>query len=350
MTNKSIPQFTIEPLNSDIIQSLQNKLDNKTKPPGSLGKLEEIAVMAGAVLNDTNPVLERPVIVVFAGDHGIAREGVSLYPQEVTLQMVLNFLNGGAAINVLADENGIDLVIVDAGVNGDLSGHPGLVNRKTGRGTGNFLKEPAMSREECVRAISSGAEIVEKIHDKGTNIIGFGEMGIGNTSSASVIMSLICGIPFDECVGRGTGHDDAGVQKKTALLREAMKFHAVGSDPLTILSTFGGFEIAMMCGAMLKSAEKRMIILVDGFIATAAFIAAHAMNENIIEYAVFSHQSDERGHGAILRYLKVEPVLSMNMRLGEGTGAALAYPIVSSAVSILNNMATFESARVSKRN
>ncbi len=341
--------FKIEPLDDGIKSIIQGKLDSKTKPPGSLGRLEEIAVRAGAVLNDTKPMLERPVIVVFAGDHGIAAEGVSLYPQEVTLQMVLNFLNGGAAINVLANEHGIDLVIVDAGVNGDLSEHPGLVNRKTGPGTANFLKEPAMTRKQCVRAITAGSEIVEEINEKGTNIIGFGEMGIGNTSSASIIMSLMCGIPIEKCVGRGTGHDESGVQKKTALLKEAMKYHAAGSDPLTVLSTFGGFEIAMMCGAMLKSAENRMIILVDGFIATAAFLAAHAINEKIVEYAVFSHQSDERGHGAILRYLNAEPVLSMNMRLGEGTGAALVYPIVKSAVSILNNMATFESAGVSNR-
>lgn len=342
--------FNIPPVNKDITAALQHKIDNKTKPPGSLGQLEKIALQAGAIQQTLSPVLQQPAIVVFAGDHGIAREGVSPFPQEVTYQMVFNFLQGGAGINVFTRQHEMQIRVVDAGVNFDFHQHPGLIHAKVGMGTKSYLHEPAMTMIQCHEAIEKGAAIVREIHQEGCNVIGFGEMGISNTSSAAIIMSLLCDIPLAQCIGRGTGLDDEGLAKKHAILSEAIARHkGIEKTPLQVLSTFGGFEIAMMCGAMLQAAAAGMIILVDGFIATAALLVASELDKHILDYCIFTHQSNEQGHQLMLAHLNAVPLLQLGMRLGEGTGAAVAYPLIRSAVNFLNEMASFESAGVSNK-
>ena len=342
-------KYLIPPVSSKIEVDLKKKIDGKTKPPGSLGRLETLALQCGKIQNSLNPELVNPTILVFAGDHGITEEGVSPYPQEVTAQMVLNFLNGGAAINVFCRQNNISLHVVDAGVKTDLPGHAELIKAKIGRGTKNFCKEPAMSLEECERAIDKGAELSRTVPVSTCNVIGFGEMGIGNTSSAAALTQRFTGLPVEDCVGKGTGLDDSGLEQKQNTIRQALEKHAEIKEPQALLATFGGFEIAMMVGAMLESAVLKRIILIDGFIAAAAFLAASRIVPEIQQYAVFTHQSDEQGHAEILKYLQVEPLISLGMRLGEGTGAAVAFPILKSAVSFLNQMASFESAGVSGR-
>ena len=342
-------KFLIPPVSSNINVDLKKKIDGKTKPPGSLGRLETLALQCGRIQNSLTPELINPTILVFAGDHGITEEGVSPYPQEVTAQMVLNFLNGGAAINVFCRQNNISLHVVDAGVKTDLPGHAELIKAKIGRGTKNFCKEPAMSLEECERAIDKGAELSRTVPVSTCNVIGFGEMGIGNTSSAAALTQRFTGLPVENCVGKGTGLDDSGLAQKQNIIRQALEKHAEIKEPQAVLSTFGGFEIAMMVGAMLESAVLKRIILIDGFIASAAFLSASRIVPEIKQYAVFTHKSDEQGHAEILKYLQVEPLISLGMRLGEGTGAAVAFPILQSAVSFLKHMASFESAGVSGR-
>ena len=342
-------KFLIPPVSSNINVDLKKKIDGKTKPPGSLGRLETLALQCGRIQNSLTPELINPTILVFAGDHGITEEGVSPYPQEVTAQMVLNFLNGGAAINVFCRQNNISLHVVDAGVKTDLPGHAELIKAKIGRGTKNFCKEPAMSLEECERSIDKGAELSRTVPVSTCNVIGFGEMGIGNTSSAAALTQCFTGLPVENCVGKGTGLDDSGLAQKQNIIRQALEKHAEIKEPQAVLSTFGGFEIAMMVGAMLESAVLKRIILIDGFIASAAFLAASIIVPEIKQYAVFTHKSDEQGHAEILKYLQVEPLISLGMRLGEGTGAAVAFPILQSAVSFLKHMASFESAGVSGR-
>jgi len=331
-----------------MLSQLQNKINNKTKPLSSLGVLEEIALQIGKVQNTVSPELKNPTIVVFAGDHGITDEGVSPFPKEVTMQMVMNFLNGGAAINVFCKQNNIKLLVADAGVDFDFDPGLPLIHAKIGKGTKNILLQPAMTQNECKEAMRQGGVIVNQQYTEGCNIIGFGEMGIGNTSSAALLMSKFCKLPIEKCVGKGTGLDDDGLKRKTAILQKAIEKHGSISDPIEILSTFGGLEIAMMAGAMLKAAELGMIILVDGFITTSALIAACHLNKQILENCIFCHQSDEQGHKLMLKFLGVKPLLNLNMRLGEGTGAAVAYPLIKAAVTFLNEMASFESAGVSK--
>lgn len=335
--------------NAELQQKLQAKIDNKTKPIGALGRLERLALQVGRVQQSLDTELRRPAMLVFAGDHGVAASGVSPYPQEVTRQMVLNFLAGGAAINVFARQNGMAVRVVDAGVNHDFGQIDGLINAKIGFGTRNFLEEPAMTRAECEAAIKQGAAISMREIEQGSNVLGFGEMGIGNTSSASILTSKLCGLPLEQCVGRGTGLDDAGLEKKRALLAAAVVKHTDAREPLDVLATFGGFEIAMMTGAMLAAAERRSLLLIDGYIATSALLAAASLYPAIKDYCVFAHESGEPGHARQLAWLGVEPLLSLDMRLGEGTGAALAYPLVQAAVNFLNQMASFESAGVSGR-
>jgi len=327
-------------------QALQHKIDFKTKPLGSLGKLESIALKIGKIQQSLSPELKKPTILIFAGDHGLADEGVSPYPKEVTFQMVMNFLNGGAAINVFCMQNELALKVVDAGVDYDFPADLNLVHAKIAHGTRNILKEPAMSREICFQAISKGRELVALEHAGGCNVIGFGEMGIGNTSSAALLMHKYTGIAIEECTGRGTGHDDEGLKKKLHILKQvAEKYHV--TEPVDILATYGGLEIAMMCGAMLEAKEKEMVILVDGFIATAAMIAASHINRAVPDNAIFCHVSGEKGHKLMLQYLEADPVLSLGLRLGEGSGVAVAYPLIKAAVSFLNEMASFEEAGVS---
>ena len=341
--------FQINSLSTDMIPILQQKIDQKTKPPGSLGKLERLALQIGQIQHTLEPALQNPHIIVFAADHGIAADKVSAYPQEVTVQMVHNFLAGGAAINVFARQHDLTLYIVDAGVNGDIPEHPQLLDRKIAPGTRNFRYEPAITTAQCAQAIRKGAEIVQQIRTLGCNTIAFGEMGIGNTSSAAVLMSILGNIPLEACVGRGTGLDDEGLTRKTSILREAISFHSISTDPFTVLSTFGGFEIAMLCGAFLQAAEGQMIILVDGFIVSSALLVAARLYPEVLEYCIFSHLSDESGHQKLLALLNADPLLRLNMRLGEGVGAVLAYPLVESAVCFLNEMASFASAGVSTK-
>lgn len=332
-----------------LAEQLQHKIDTKTKPLGSLGKLEKIALQMGLVQQTLEPTIEKPTLLVFAADHGLADEGVSPFPKEVTAQMVLNFVNGGAAINVFCRANGLDLKVIDAGVDFDFPSHSALINAKVAKGTKSILSQAAMSADECLMAIEKGRELVKNLKQEGCNTVAFGEMGIGNTSSAALLMSKICNIPIEKCVGRGTGHDEAGLRKKTAILSKALSMHPNVSGPLNVLATFGGFEIAMMTGAMLGAFEQGMIILVDGFITTSALIVAHSINNEILKSCIFSHQSDEQGHKLMLEYLKADPLLNLDMRLGEGSGAAVAFPLLKSAVNFLNEMASFEDAGVSNK-
>jgi nicotinate-nucleotide--dimethylbenzimidazole phosphoribosyltransferase len=333
----------------DILEQLQQKIDFKTKPIGSLGSLEKLALQIGLLQNTVTPKLSNQTIVVFAGDHGIAKNGVSAFPQEVTFQMVMNFLQGGAAINIFSNQNNITLKIVDSGVNFDFEINKNLTNAKIAHGTKSFLKEKAMTENQLQQCFDKGAEIVNQIVKNGCNVIGFGEMGIGNTSSATMLMSYLCNLPIEKCVGRGTGLDDLQFENKISILKQAKTFHGHLENPKEVLQTFGGFEIAQMCGAMLSAFENNVLILVDGFIASNAFLVAYKINAAIIQNAVFCHLSDEFGHQNLLNYLGVEPLLKLNMRLGEGTGCAVAYPFIESAVNFLNNMASFESARISNK-
>jgi nicotinate-nucleotide--dimethylbenzimidazole phosphoribosyltransferase len=334
-------------------EQLLHKINRKTKPVGALGMLEEIALQVGLIQNTLSPVIINPQIVVFAGDHGIAATGkVNPYPQIVTAQMILNFVNGGAAINVFCKQNTIGLTVVDAGVNFDFETSLPIVHAKIKHGTNDYSTDNAMSADEAIAAIEQGKEIVEQIFENGCNTIGFGEMGIGNTSSASLIMHHYLGIPMKDCVGRGTGTNDEQLQLKLQILEAVSSFHQLHLKEFTVvdlLSKVGGYEIAMMAGAYLKAAEQKMIIVVDGFIATAALLIARETDPSIINNCVFAHCSDENGHRSILNYLTAKPLLQLGMRLGEGTGAALAIPLIQSAVNFLNEMASFESAGVSNQ-
>ncbi|MEQ1530441.1 MAG: nicotinate-nucleotide--dimethylbenzimidazole phosphoribosyltransferase [Methylococcales bacterium] len=338
--------FAISPLETDLTAALQHKIDQKTKPLGALGQLEKLALKIGLLQNTLTPRLKNPSIIIFAGDHGIAAAGVSAYPQSVTAQMVGNFLAGGAAISVFAKQHSIDLWIVDAGVNGDLAGHPRLIAAKIGKGTQNFLLGPAMSTASCNKALQAGANLVLQQSLTDCNCIGFGEMGIGNTSSAALLMHCLTNIPLEHCVGRGTGLNDSQLQHKLAVLQQALTVHGVSQDPLQTLSTFGGFEIAMMVGAYLKAAELGMLILVDGFIAGSALLVASRLYPQVLDYCIFSHVSDETGHKALLATFAAEPLLNLQLRLGEGSAIALAYPLVQSALLFLNDMASFAEAGV----
>lgn len=343
-------KFDINPPAQALKSALLNKIDQKTKPQGALGMLETIALQIGLVQHSLNPTLNRPVLLVFAGDHGVTEAGVSPYPQAVTAQMVFNFLQGGAAINVFARQNNMRLRIVDAGVNATFAVHPDLINAKIGFGTKNFLTQPAMSAEQCNLAMMQGATLAKQEIDAGTNVLGFGEMGIGNTSSASCLMSVLCELPIEQCVGRGTGLDDSGLARKTELLKKALAKHSIREgNPLQALATFGGFEIAMMTGAMLGAAQHKAMLLIDGFIATAALLVAYQLQPDILSYCIFTHCSGEAGHRKLLEYLNAKPLLDAGLRLGEGTGAALAYPLVLAAVNFLNEMASFESAGISEQ-
>ncbi len=339
--------FNIPTVNTHLSAEIQHKIDFKTKPIEALGLLEKVAFQIANVQQNPSPTLLNPHLVVFAADHGLAREGVSKYPPEVTFQMVLNFVGGGAAINVFSKQNGLTLQVVDAGVMGNFPDTLPIIHQKVAHGTKSSWQESAMTLDEATKCIELGAKIVQDISAKDCNIIGFGEMGIGNTSAASLLMSKICNLPLSDCVGRGTGIDDEGLKHKIFVLEQVLAKHELVKKPLEVLASVGGLEIVQMVGAMLQAAQNQMIILVDGFIATSAFLVAHALEPNVLDYAIFCHQSDENGHRLMLEYLKAEPLLKLNLRLGEGTGCALAYPLVQAAVNFLNEMASFESAGVS---
>jgi nicotinate-nucleotide--dimethylbenzimidazole phosphoribosyltransferase len=341
---------------TSLVQQLRQKIDTKTKPLGALGQLEAIALQVGLIQQSLSPTIANPHIIVFAGDHGIAQtELVNPYPQAVTAQMVLNFLRGGAAINVLCKQHHIALKIVDAGVNHQWSAaiqQEDFIQVKLGPGTRNYIDEPAMSEADVQKAIEEGRKIVHAIYQQGCNTVGFGEMGISNTSSASLLMSVQLRLPVHECTGRGTGATDSQLEIKKYVLQKVVDKYDLNScadRPLKLLSLVGGFEIAMMVGAYLQAAANRMVIVVDGFIATAALLAARQMNPEVVRYCVFAHASDEKGHQKMLTSLQAKPLLHLGLRLGEGTGAALAIPLIQSAVAFLNEMASFESAGVSTK-
>ena len=328
-------------------EALCHRIDNKTKPLGALGQLEALALRLGLILGSETPQLKHPHLVVFAADHGLAAQGVSAYPSDVTWQMVENFLAGGAAVSVLARQHGLNLSIVDAGVRHDFAPRPGLLMRKIGPGTADALSGPAMSETECAAAIETGQGVVRGLPG---NAVLLGEMGIGNTSSAAMLLARLAQLPIERCTGRGTGLDDAALARKVDVLRAVLARHADAVQPLQALAAFGGFEIAMMVGAVLQAAMERRVIVVDGFIAGAAVLVAAALQPAVLQRCVFAHQSGEAGHAFMLEHLKAVPLLSLGLRLGEGSGAALVWPLLESACRILAEMASFESAGVSQRN
>jgi nicotinate-nucleotide--dimethylbenzimidazole phosphoribosyltransferase len=345
VTILSIPTV-IPTINPVLASRLDHAIANKTKPLGSLGVLESLAKQIGLIQGSAHIDLDKPAIFVFAGDHGIVAEGVSAYPQEVTWQMVENFLAGGAAINVFARQNNCGLYIVDAGVNHEFGHRDGLIARKLAPGTRNFAQEPAMTAETCHAAMSCGMELVAALEGK---VIGFGEMGIGNTTAAAALMHKLTGIPVAQCVGAGTGLSPGGVLHKQRVIEAAVERHAAAVTPLEVLATFGGLEIAMMAGAMLKAAERRMVLLIDGFIVTSALLVAARLQPAILDYCVFSHCSEESGHKRMLEHLGAQPLLQLGLRLGEGTGCALALPLLHASVNFMKEMATFEAAQVSEK-
>ena len=325
---------------------LRHKIDHKTKPLGALGLLEGLALQLGLIQRSESPCLQQPQVLVFAADHGIAAEGVSAYPQAVTVQMVGNMLAGGAAINVFARQHGFALQVVDAGVAADLPAHPQLLPRKIALGTKNLCQEAAMSREQAHAALTAGMQVVQALPG---NVVAFGEMGIANTSPAALLLARLTGASIADATGRGTGLDDQQLLHKQGVLKRALARHPA-SQPLDVvgeLAALGGFEIAMMAGAMLQAASERRVVLVDGFIAGAAALVAQALAPQVRDYLVFCHRSAETGHRLLLAHLAAKPLLELDLRLGEGTGALLAWPLVQSAANFLNEMASFESAGVS---
>lgn len=334
-------------------RALQAKIDQKTKPLGSLGRLEALALRLGLVLGSESPQLDEPQMIVCAADHGLAARGVSAFPSDVTWQMVENFLAGGAAVSVLARQHGLSLTVVDCGVRHDFvppgsaeGVRMGLVVRKVGPGTADSLEGPAMTAEQCMQAVTNGRSLVRELHG---NAVLLGEMGIGNTSAASMLMSRLTGHNISQCTGAGTGLDAAAVERKVALLRQVLERHSEARAPLHALAAFGGFEIATLVGIVLQAASERRVIVVDGFISTSAVLVAQALAPRVLQRCVFAHCSGERGHALMLEYLKAEPLLDLGLRLGEGSGAALAWPLLMSACRILDEMASFASAGVSEQ-
>ena len=326
--------------------ALRHKIDRKTLPHGALGRLAALAERLGAILGTTEPRLDKPQLVVFAADHGIAARGVSAYPSDVTGQMVGNFVAGGAAVSVLARQHGIAQTVVDCGVRRDFDAAPGLHTAKIAPGTADCSVGPAMSAAQCGQALANGIELVKGLPG---NALLLGEMGIGNTSPAALLTARLGGIDVAEVTGAGTGLDAAGIARKTAVLREALAANAGATAPLAVLAALGGFEIATMVGSVLQAASERRVVVVDGFIASAAVLVASKIAPHVLQRCVFAHRSDERGHARLLQLLGAEPLIDMGLRVGEGSGAALAWPLLVSACAILNEMATFESAGVSDK-
>jgi len=322
---------------------LQQSLDQKTKPRGALGRLEALALQLGLVLGSAAPRLSQPQMLVFAADHGLAARGVSAFPPAVTAQMVLNFLAGGAAVSVLARQHSLALTVIDCGVATGFAPHPQLLSRRIAPGTADSSLGPAMTAAQCDTAIANGRAL---IRDLPGNAVLLGEMGIGNSSAAALLLARLCDLEIDACTGAGTGLDDAGVARKAAILRRVLALHDQARAPLQALAAFGGFEIATMVGSIMEAAARRRVIVVDGFITTAAVLVASRLAADILPCCVFSHRSGERGHALMLSHLRAEPLLDLGLRLGEGSGAALAWPLLVSACAILNEMASFTDAGV----
>ena len=326
--------------------ALQRRIDSKTKPLGALGQLEALMLRIGLILGSETPTLSEPQLMVFAGDHGLARRGVSAYPSDVTWQMVENFLAGGAAVSVLARQHGLNLTVVDAGVAHEFAPRAGLVIAKIAAGTADSSEQPAMSTDQCATAITAGKTLLAQ---RPGNALLLGEMGIGNTSAAALLLARLQNLSIEACTGRGTGLDDAGLQRKIATLSAVLQLHTAATEPLQALAALGGFEIAMMVGAVLQAALERRVIVVDGFIASSAVLVAARMQPAVLERCVFAHRSMESGHRLMLEALGAEPLLDLGLRLGEGSGAAMAWPLLNSACLILREMASFESAGVSQQ-
>jgi nicotinate-nucleotide--dimethylbenzimidazole phosphoribosyltransferase len=339
---------SIPPLHLELADALQACIDAKTKPRGALGRLETIAFRLGLMQGTLAPQFHAPTVVVFAGDHGLTAEGVSAFPAAVTLQMVENFLAGGAAINVFARQHALRMFVVDAGVAGTPTAHPALRSLKVRAGTRNALEGPALEPDEVSRCLANGATLASELFGYGCNALLPGEMGIGNTSAAALVLARLLDLPLADCIGRGAGHDEAGLARKAAVLEQVDARHSDARGALEVLGAFGGCEIATMAGAMLEAASRRMLVLVDGFIATAAVAAAADLDRRVLDYCLFAHVSNERGHRLALRALDAHPILDLGLRLGEGSGAALAWPLVVSAAAFLREMATFDSAGVSE--
>lgn len=325
---------------------LQRKLDSKTKPLGALGQLEALALKLGLILGTDAPSLQAPQMLVCAADHGLTAQGVSAYPSDVTWQMVENFLAGGAAVSVLARQHGLALTVADCGVRRSLAPRPGLIDCRIAAGTQDASTGPAMSESQCAQAIENGRAIVRSLPG---NTLLLGEMGIGNTSAASMLLARLGAHDIAQCTGAGTGLDQAGVDRKTAVLSRVLARHAGATAPLDALAAFGGFEIATLAGATLQAAQERRVVVVDGFISSAAVLVASRLHPLVLQRCVFAHRSGERGHSLMLRELGAEPLLDLGLRLGEGSGAALAWPLLVSSCLLLQGMASFASAGVSER-
>jgi nicotinate-nucleotide--dimethylbenzimidazole phosphoribosyltransferase len=326
--------------------ALQHKLDNKTKPLGALGQMEDLALRLGLILGSTAPELIDPQILVYAADHGLAAHGVSAYPSDVTWQMVNNFLAGGAAISVLARQHGIALQVVDCGVRHDFAPHLGLIDLKIAHGSADSLSQAAMSAAQCEQALINGAQL---LHDLPGNALLLGEMGIGNTSAASLLMARLCDLPIGDCTGAGTGLNPSAISRKTQILAQVLEKHAAAQTPLDALAALGGLEIAIMVGSIVQAARENRVIVVDGFITSSAVLVAAALQPSVLERCIFSHCSGERGHALLLEHLQAQPLLNLGLRLGEGSGAALAWPLLQSACAILAEMASFDSAGVTNK-
>ncbi|WP_434778293.1 nicotinate-nucleotide--dimethylbenzimidazole phosphoribosyltransferase [Neisseria sp. Ec49-e6-T10] len=340
--------FNINKPDDDILPLLEDKINNLTKPKGSLGALEDLATQIGWIQQTLSPQLNYPHHIVFAADHGIAHEKVSLSPQEITYQMILNFLSGGAGVNFLAKQHGFTMKIVDAGVNYQFKPDTGIIDLKIRNETRNFLYEAAMTHEELEFAIEQGAKIVDGCADEGCNVLCIGEMGIANTSASSMWMTCLTDIPLEQCVGAGSGLNSQGVSHKYNVLKQALENYQGDYSTWDIIRYFGGFEMVMTVGAMLRAAELKMVILIDGFIMTCCLLAASKLYPEVLSYAVFGHQGDEAGHKQVLDYLGAKPLLNLGLRLGEGTGALCAYPLVESAVKMINEMSSFKKVQVTK--
>jgi nicotinate-nucleotide--dimethylbenzimidazole phosphoribosyltransferase len=338
MTALSAIAAAIKPIDAALEPLLRAKLDGKAKPPGSLGRIEDLAVRIGLIQHRLDPRIARTDLYVFAGDHGLTDEGVSAYPSSVTTAMVGLFLSGRSSVSALAKATGVRVHVVDAGVDADLPAHPDLIAAKIRRGTRNAAREPAMTQVEALAAVAKGFEIARAAAADGADVIALGEMGIGNTSSAALIMHRLAPAPLEDCIGQGTGHGAEGMTRKRAgIARAAQRSDAV--EPLAALTEFGGSEIAMMAGAVLGAASMRKVALIDGFISTAAALVAVRLVPAALDYCVFAHGSAERGHALMLRALGARPLLDLDLRLGEGTGAALAAPLLVAAANLLNDVA-----------
>ncbi len=340
----------IKPIDMSMEQKIQHHLDSLTKPQGSLGMLEEIAKRYCMSKGTVSPKLEKKMIFTFAADHGVVEEGVSAYPKEVTPQMVLNMLNGGAAINVLASHANASVKVVDIGVDYDFDDAPNLIKRKIAKGTRNIRKEPAMDKAQAIRAIEVGIELSEEAAKQGVDILGTGDMGIGNTTPSAALYAALIPEKVENVTGRGTGIDDEVFKRKIEVIKDALEVNKDKlNSPIEALAALGGFEIAGICGLILGGAANKIPVVVDGFISSAGALVAYRINPMIKDYLFFSHKSQEAGHSKFLEWMGVKPILDLGMRLGEGTGTALAMTIIEASVKIYNEMATFDSAGVSKR-